>query len=126
MKNLLIVMLVLPFTVMAQGSLSQITSAIGNGDATALGPYFDSNVELSILDDVDIFDKGEAVSKVKQFFASHKPSGYSLVHEGTSKGKDSRYVIGKLETNTGSYRVYLYLKATGGKEIIQELRFDTK
>lgn len=124
MKNLLLLLLMLPLMAMTQGSLQQITSALGKGNAEALGPFFDSNVEISILDDVDIYDKGEAVSAVKSFFASNAPKGYSQVHEGTSKGKDSRYVIGKLETSTGAYRVYLYLKSSGDQEIIQELRFD--
>lgn len=124
MKNLLILLLALPLMAMTQGNLQQITSALGKGNAEALGPYFDSNVEISILEDVDIYDKGEAVSVVKSFFASNAPKGYSQVHEGTSKGKDSRYVIGKLATSTGAYRVYLYLKSEGDKEIIQELRFD--
>lgn len=124
MKNLLILLLALPFMAMTQGNLQQITSALGKGNADALAPYFDTNVEISILEDVDIYDKGEAVSVVKSFFASNAPKGYSQVHEGTSKGKDSRYVIGKLATSTGAYRVYLYLKSEGDKEIIQELRFD--
>lgn len=124
MKNLLIILLALPFMAMTQGSLQQITSAIGKGNADALGPYFDANVEISILEDVDIYDKNEAVSVLKGFFAKHAPKGYSQVHEGTSKGQDSRYVIGKLDTGSGAYRVYLYLKSSGDKEIIQELRFD--
>jgi len=124
MKNLLILLLALPLMAMTQGSLQQITSALGKGNAEALGPFFDSSVEISILDDVDIYDKSEAVSTVKSFFATNAPKGYSQVHEGTSKGKDSRYVIGKLTTTTGAYRVFLYLKSEGDKEIIQELRFD--
>lgn len=124
MKNLLFVLLALPFMAMTQGSLQQITSAIGKGNAEALGPHFDANVEISILEEVDIYNKSEAVAVVKSFFTKHGPKGYSQVHEGTSKGKDSRYVIGKLDTGSGAYRVYLYLKSSGDKEIIQELRFD--
>ena len=126
MKNLLFVLLALPLLAMTQGSLQQITSAIGKGNAEALAPFFDASVEISILEDVDIYDKQEAVSVVKGFFATHAPKGYSQVHEGTSKGKDSRYVIGKLNTSDGAYRVYLYLRSEGDKEIIQELRFDTE
>ena len=61
---------------------------------------------------------------LRNFFAKNKPKSYNQMHQGTSKGQDSRYTIGNLVTSSNSFRVYIYLKVQGGQQLIQELRFD--
>lgn len=105
-------------------NLPDITKAISSGDADALGQYFDQSVEVAVLDQEDIYDKAQAVGVVKQFFAKNAPKSFSQVHQGASKGADSQYVIGNLNTSGGTFRAYVYVKTSGGKTLIQELRFD--
>ncbi len=124
MKNLMFIFLLLPSIAMVQPNVNGISKAISSGDADALSQYFDQSIEISILDDVDMYDKAEAVQTLKSFFAKNKPKSYSQMHQGTSKGKDSQYTIGNLVTASNSYRVYVYLKVESGKQLIQELRFD--
>ena len=124
MKNLVFIFLMLPTLAMVQPNVSGISKAISAGDAVALSQYFDQSIEISILDDMDIYDKAQAVQTLKSFFVKNKVKSYSQMHQGTSKGQDSQYTIGNLVTASSSYRVYLYLKLQGGKQLIQELRFD--
>ena len=105
-------------------SLADITRAISSGDADALGQYFDQTVEVAVLDQEDMYDRAEAVQIVKDFFTKNRPSGFKEVHKGASKGADSQYVIGNMSTTSGTYRVYIYMKVSGGKVVIQELRLD--
>jgi len=127
MKNLLFI-LILASSVAAvtpqNFNLGQITEALSRGNADALGAYFDNSVEIAVLGDEDVYSKAEAVRVVKNFFSKHKPRAFSQVHRGTSKGKDSQYCIGNLATGGGTFRVYVYMKVAGGKNLIQELRFD--
>ncbi|MEY3052042.1 MAG: hypothetical protein RLY31_1827 [Bacteroidota bacterium] len=117
----------LPFlpapTICAQG-LSEITKAISAGDAATLGSFFDDNVEVAVLDKEGTYSKSAAISVVRDFFTKHKPSRFSQVHQGTSKGKVSEYCIGDLQTTNGSFRVYIYMRVSGNRYTIQELRFD--
>lgn len=124
MKNLMFIFLLLPSMAMVQPNLNGISKAISDGDAVALSQYFDSSIEISILDDVDVYDKAEAVRALQSFFSKNKPKSYSQMHKGTSKGADSQYSIGNLITASNSYRVYVYLKVEGNRQLIQELRFD--
>ena len=128
MKKLLFFSLLLSTTVAmapAQGdNLSAITSAISAGNADALGRYFDANVEVAVKDSERTYSKAEAIKVVKDFFAKNKPSNFKQVHQGASKGQDSKYVIGNLAANTGSFRVYVFMKVSGSKSTIQEIRFD--
>ena len=128
MKKLLFFSLLLSTTVaMApaqEDNLTAITSAISAGNADALGRYFDANVEVAVKDTEKTYSKAEAIKVVKDFFAKNKPSSFKQVHQGASKGQDSKYVIGNLAANTGSFRVYVFMKVSGSNSTIQEIRFD--
>ncbi len=127
MKNFLFVILLAPSLAMVNLddlNISAITKAISDGNADMLGQYFDANVEVAVMDKEETYSKADAVKVVKNFFATNKPSKFSQVHQGTSKGQDSEYCIGNLTASTGTFRVYIYMKVSGGKYTIQELRFD--
>ena len=124
MKLLLVIYLLSPFVFQEDSNLSGITQAIGNGNTEALSQYFDQSVEIAVLDDEDVYSKDQAVEIVKTFFASNQPKSFVKAHEGTSRGNDSQYCIGNLETSTQTFRVYIYMKVTGSKYLVQELRFD--
>ena len=112
------------FVNIEQQNLDAITKAISSGNADALGQYFDSNVEVAVMDKEETYSKAEAIKVVKEFFAKNKPSSFKQVHQGASKGQDSQYCIGNMTATSGTYRVYIYMKVSGGKGVIQELRFD--
>ena len=124
MKNLLFLLFIGASIAMTDANLNEISKALSGGNADELARFFDENVEIAIMDTEDQYSKAEAKNIVKDFFAKHKVSSYSQVHQGTSKGKDSQYTIGNLKANGDSFRVYVYMKVSNGKYIIQELRFD--
>jgi hypothetical protein len=127
MKNLLFLLFFAPFTLIAdQGnpSLEAISKALSSGDADALAPYLADNVEVSILDNEQVYSKAKATEVLRSFFSSNKPKTFNQVHQGTSRGNSDQYCIGNLSASTGSYRVYLYLKVSGTTTTIQEIRFD--
>ncbi|MGK0365724.1 MAG: hypothetical protein ACI85O_002792 [Saprospiraceae bacterium] len=128
MKNLLILLLAIPMfsftTTGEETNIDAITKALSSGDAETLGSFFDESVEVAILDVEDIYDKPEAIQKVKSFFSQNKPSAFSQVHQGSSKGNDSQYCIGNMTAGGKTFRVYVYLGNTGNKTLIQEIRFD--
>jgi len=124
MKNLLFLFLAVPLMAMTGFGLQEIGKALGNGDAATLGAHFDSSVEISIMDEADLYDKSEAIQAVKSFFAKYPPTSCSQVHQGSSKGKDSQYTIFSLNTNGQKFRVFMYMKSVGSKEVIQELSID--
>ena len=105
-------------------NLDSITSSLSQGNVEVLSTYFDESVEISVADEDDIYDKAEAKTILADFFSTNKPSKFDQVHKGTSKGQDSVYCIGNLNTVKKTYRVYVLLRVEDGKQFIQELRFD--
>lgn len=129
MKNLIFVLLLLPAVAFAnQGNpgLEIISTALNSGDVETLSKYFADNVEISIQDKEQIYPKAKATEVMRSFFETNKPKAFSIVHKGTSRENSDQYCIGTLSANTGSYRVYLYLKVSGSNITIQEIRMDKK
>jgi hypothetical protein len=127
MKNLLFLLLLMPAIAFAnQGnpSLEAISVALGAGDAEGLSKYFADNVEISIQDKEQTYNKSKATEVIRTFFGSNQPKSFTQVHKGTSRENSDQYCIGNLVGTAGNYRVYLYLKVTGSTVNIQEIRFD--
>lgn len=123
MKNLLLIMLIVPMAAMVQPtSVDDITKAINQGDADRLSQYFDDNVEISIMGKV--YDRTKAKIALKTFFSKHKPAKFSRKHKGVSKGKSSQYIIGNLVTADQSYRLFLQMKVNNGAYSVEELSID--
>ncbi|MCB0556016.1 MAG: DUF4783 domain-containing protein [Phaeodactylibacter sp.] len=124
MKNFMFLILFLPLLTVQEANLANITKAISDGDADALGQYFDQSVEVAVLEQEDVYNKAQAINVVRKFFAQNKPSSFSQVHKGASPNNDSQYCIGNLVAGGKTFRVYIYMKVNGGQFLIQELRFD--
>jgi hypothetical protein len=111
------------FTASFAGDLpSALTDAIKNGNAVELAKYFNTNIELSIPGQADIYSSQQAELIVKSFFGKHAPIGFMILHKGGNEG--SQYIIGKLTTSHGAFRVTLLVKYRDNRPFIHQLRFD--
>lgn len=124
MKLIFALVLAVPMFSGPSQTFGDITQAIHSGDASELGRFFDSTVEIAVPDEEDIFNRSEAVKRIHSFFRNYKPESFYQVHQGASRGNDSHYCIGNLSTEKGTFRVYIYTRITGTKQVIKELRFD--
>lgn len=104
--------------------MNAVFDAIRSGNATELGSFLEERIELGIDADYVFVPKNTAVSQLATFFKNHRPTGFKEIHQGASRGRDAKYTIGELETNNGTFRVYIYANQTGSKTSIQEIRFD--
>jgi len=116
----MLLLLIIPCLAVTSQNMDSISKALNRGDVESLSTFFDDNVEV----DDDFYNKSEAKDVVKKFFSKNPPKSFSLIHQGTSKGEDSRYFIGNLNAESGTFRVYVYMKLSGSQSLIQELRFD--
>lgn len=130
MKNVLniklaILVLVSVFTInVSAQNFTEIGGALKSGNSTQLAKYFDSSVEVTLLNSEAVYSKSQAEMVIKKFFSSNRPSSYKTVHNGNSGG--AKYQIGELSTSTGTYRTYVYAKQNGSSYVIQEIRIEKK
>ena len=106
-------------------NLAGVTKALSEGDATSLATYFDSNMEITLLEKYGAYNKAQATQTMRDFFTKNKPKGFNAAHQGTSKGNASHYTIGELQTANGTFRLSMYYKVGGDdKVLIQEMRIE--
>ncbi|MEL7162972.1 MAG: DUF4783 domain-containing protein, partial [Bacteroidota bacterium] len=105
-------------------ALDDVCRAVGSGDVSQLVAVMDAEVELSILDEEDLYSREQAKTALTNFFAKNKPTNFGKVHQGASKSDDAEYCIGTLATAQGTFRVYIYVAKRSDGILLQELRFD--
>lgn len=122
-KILLLMMLPAFFMQAVRSEIPEaIIGAISSGNAGALAAYFNTNLEVAILEKEDYYSKQQAELIIKDFFARNIPGSFTLLHKGGKEG--SQYAIGKLVTSGGSYRVTILVKTRENKALIHQLRFE--
>lgn len=104
-------------------NFDNIANAIRSGNASAIAANFQANVEMTIKDSGNSFSKSQAEMVLKDFFAKNQPKSFTIAHQGTSP-EGSKYFIGNLVTSTGSYRMYINGKASGGTFTIDQVRIE--
>src|SRR5690554_4313003 len=85
-----------------------IITCLKNGNAKTLSGHFNQNVELVVPENDNVYSKTQAQLIVNEFFNTHIPQTFSVIHQGGKEG--AQYVIGSLGTHKGSFRVYFLLK----------------
>jgi hypothetical protein len=101
-----------------------IVLAFKAGNSKELSKYFNSNLELVIVDNENVYSKPQAEQIIKDFFMKHIPKNFTILHEGGKE--ESRYAIGNLVTNNGIFRVYFLLKHKDNMQLIHQLRIETE
>ena len=100
-----------------------IAGAIRSGDAHSISKFIGVNIDLTILNQEEMYSKAQAEQLLKDFFSKNTPASFTIIHTGISK-EGSKYAIGNLVTSRGNtYRTYFYIKQSGSNYFIQELRF---
>jgi len=105
------------------GVEDEIATALKTGNSKGLSKYFGTTIDLSVLDEEDVYSKAQAELILKNFFSKHSPKSFKIMHNGTSK-MGLQYTIGTLETSNGTFRVTFYVKKTGSTDSLQQLRID--
>lgn len=108
---------------MQSGTIPEgIILAFKAGNAQELAKFFNSNIELVILEEEDVYSKTQAEQILRKFFTDYRPSSFKIIFEG---GKEtSRYAIGSLSTSSGNFRVYFLIKNQQGIPLIHQLRIE--
>ncbi len=124
MKKIAFIAFASMFFAFTMPNLPQIVKALNSGDADALSAFFDNKVEISILEKEGVFNKAAATDILRNFFKTHRTGSFTMIHRGSSKGKDSKYIIGNLAKGNTTYRVYVFIKIQEKRSVIQELRIE--
>lgn len=123
MKRVALFFLVFWMSVQLVAQSSQVNSALSSGNSTMLSAYFESTVNITILDKENTYSKQQAEIILKDFFAKNPVISFKSIHEGASP-EGSKFAVGKLTTSNGTFRTFILVKQKGASFVIQEIRFE--
>ena len=72
--------------------LTDIGNAIRSGDARSVARYFNTTVDLTILQQEEVYSKAQAEQVLRDFFSKNTPRSFNLIHKGVSK-EGAKYAI---------------------------------
>ncbi len=110
--------------IQAQGqSLSNVEKSLNIGSARELVKNFEEQLELSIEGKQSSCNRSMAEVRLKEFFKKNPVKSFRYIHHGGSGKGGLKYAIGKYSCSTGSYRVLIRFKQTGGNMAVYNLSF---
>lgn len=103
-------------------SFPEVINAIKSGNASEVAKYFDNIVEITLPQKSNSYSKRQALLVLQDFFNENPVKNFQVIHQSEKEG--SEYCIGTLTTVNGSFRTTIFMKQSGAKQLIQELRFE--
>lgn len=120
--SLTIFFLFLSFVSFSQEIPDGILIALKTGSSSEIAKFFNSNVEMTVINKEAVYSKSQAEIILRDFFSNNPPTEFKLMHKG---GKDgAKYAIGNLKTSTKTFRVYFLVKNNNKTPYIQQLRIE--
>ena len=98
------------------GDIDNIKNHLSSGDSQKISTYFSTSVQMSLPGSKGLYSKSQAKVVLQKFFTQNKAKSANIVHKGSSGG-GANYVIYKLETANGSFRVQIFMKSTESGKI---------
>ncbi len=93
------------------------------GNSKEIAKSFAASVELSILNEEDVYSKAQAEQILRDFFTKHEPGNATVVHV-IDTNPNYRFSILSLVTKNGKFRVSVTLKKNNNTFFITELRIE--
>ncbi|NHA04668.1 DUF4783 domain-containing protein [Mucilaginibacter sp. HC2] len=105
--------------------IDDVANLIKQGNTKELAKLFASSVEVTLMEEENIYSQTQASLILDKFFSKNKPKNIKLLHKVNSSA-NYRFGVFILTTDTGLYRVAFTLKDAGGKMSIIELRIENE
>jgi hypothetical protein len=121
---LLTLFYLLPMVAFA-GPIEKIAELIKQGNAHELSKFFAASVDISILDEGDVYATAQAEMILDKFFRENKPHSVKLLHR-VSSNPNYNFGVLVLSTDKGKFRVSYTLKENNKVMEVIELRIETE
>lgn len=124
MKTILIIITTLFLSVTVSEDIQNMYKILESKKISELITYFDSSIELSILND-DFYGDEESAAAITEFFSEKDIELFEIIHNGGDEN-ESYFIIGKLVVSGKVYRIHLLIERSDEKDRIIEMSIDNE
>jgi len=103
--------------------IDNIANLIRLGNAHELSKFFAPSVEITIMDQEDVYSKVQAELILDKFFSQNKPRSVKMLHKVNSN-PNYRFGVLILISDKGTYRIAYTLKEADKNLMLIELRIE--
>lgn len=122
-RRILVLLLIISSLNVFADTFDEVAAAIKNTNIKEISKYFNTSIELTVLENEGVYSKPQAELILRNFFAQNPPVAVTINHRGSS-AQGSKYAIATYECSKGKFRAYIFMKDSGSGMMIQELRFE--
>jgi len=126
MKNFILsIVFLLASTMSSIGEdlIGEISSQFGQGNAKQISRYFSSTVNLSILDDSNVYSKVQAEIILDTFFKMNQPTSSKIIHR-LDNNPNYQHAVIELKTTKGDFRVSYSMRINNRITQLGEIRIE--
>ncbi|MDR2680956.1 MAG: DUF4783 domain-containing protein [Tannerella sp.] len=109
---------------MQAADITPVSNAIKAGNADLLKDRMSEEVDISVPGTSKKASGNEAVAILKNFFQANKVTEFTVAHHADKN--ESGFLVGKLATSKGEYRINITYTTKDGKMLIQIIRIENK
>ena len=121
-RFLLTCALLCAFCSLQAADLAGITKAFKEGKAETLTGKMAATIDLALPEKALTCAGDQAIEALNSFFGQHKPASFTVVHHADKFANG--FLVAKLHTEAGDYRVNITYKAENNTAIIQSIRIE--
>ena len=120
----MICILVFMFSVLSiyAADITMIINVFKEGNASGIAENMDTEVDIAVPGATNKGTGAEAVAILTRFFESDKPTGFTVLHHADRK--ESGFIVGKLTTGKGEFRVNITYSTKDDTVWIQSIRIE--
>ena len=121
-RFLLTCALLCAFCSLQAADIAGITQAFKEGKAETLVGKLAATIDLALPEQTLTCEGEQAIQALNRFFGQHKPAIFTVVHHADKSANG--FLVAKLHTEAGDYRVNITYKAENNTAIIQSIRIE--
>ena len=121
-RFLLTCALLCAFCSLQAADIVSITKAFQEGKAETLAGKMTETIDLALPEKTLTCEGDQAIEALNSFFGQHKPASFTVVHHADKSANG--FLVAKLHTEAGDYRVNITYKAENNTAIIQSIRIE--
>jgi len=103
--------------------IGELSSQFRQGNAKEISKHFSSTVNLSILNDNNVYSKVQAEIILGTFFKRNQPTGSKIIHR-LDNNPNYQHAVIELNTTEGNFRVSYSIRVNNNQAQLVEIRIE--